>query len=70
MLWKLLYLQIPLFLLLQNSNSNYIEATKAIVEGTSFAIGGGYAMKKSWSLNEDKRNARKFLTRINDLRIK
>jgi len=57
-------------LLLQNSNSNYIEATKAIVEGTSFAIGGGYAMKKSWSLNEDKRNARKFLTRINDLRIK
>lgn len=57
-------------LLLQSGNPNYLETTKAIVEGTTLAIGGGYAMKKSWSLNEDKRNARKFLTRISDLKMK
>ena len=55
-------------ILLQSNDPNSIEIAKAIVEGSSLAIGGGYAMKKSWELNNERRNARKFLSRIDKLK--
>lgn len=54
--------------LLQNASPNYIELAKAMVEGTSLLIGGGYSMNQSWKLNADRRNARKFLSKINNIK--
>lgn len=54
--------------LLQNSEPNYIELAKAMVEGTSLIIGGGYSMGQSWKLNADRRNARKFISKIENLK--
>jgi len=54
--------------LLQNANPNYIELAKAMVEGTSLLIGGGYSMNQSWKLNADRRNARKFISKIENIK--
>jgi hypothetical protein len=54
--------------LLQNTDPNYIELAKAMVEGTSLLIGGGYSMNQSWKLNADRRNARKFLSKIENIK--
>lgn len=55
-------------LLLQNDNPNFLEIAKAMVEGTSLIIGRDYAMNKAWSLNEDRRNARKFISHIENIK--
>lgn len=54
--------------LLQNTDPNYIELAKAMVEGTTLLIGGGYSMNQSWKLNADRRNARKFLSKIENIK--
>jgi hypothetical protein len=55
-------------ILLQNTNPNYIELAKAMIEGTSLLIGGGYSMNQSWKLNANRKNARKFLSRIKEIK--
>ncbi|HQU96318.1 MAG TPA: hypothetical protein PLO39_09230 [Saprospiraceae bacterium] len=49
------------------SNPNNLEATKQIIEGTILTILGVTAINKSWADGREKRHARKFLSKINQI---
>lgn len=44
-----------------------IKLLKEIIQGSIIGITGGSALRKSWGVTEEKRNARKFLTKINQI---
>jgi len=64
---SLISLSLGAVLLINTANPSSIEFLKTLVEGTSLSVFGGYSMKKSWELNKDRRNSRKFLTKIKKL---
>ena len=47
-----------------NPNSTDLETIKQITEGTIFTVGGLVGINHSWKLNNDRRKARKFLTKL------
>jgi hypothetical protein len=49
------------------NNPDNLEATKQMVEGTILAITGLTAINKAWSDGKEKRQARKFVSRINEI---
>lgn len=51
-------------ILYNNPNSTYLETIKQIAEGTMFTVGGVIGINHAWRLNDNRRNARKFLTKL------
>jgi hypothetical protein len=51
-------------ILLNNPNTTNLETIKQITEGTVFTIGGLVGINHAWKLNNDRRKARKFLTKL------
>lgn len=49
------------------NNPDNLEAAKQIVEGTILAIAGVSAINKAWSDGKEKRQARKFVSKINEI---
>lgn len=49
------------------NNPDNLEATKQIVEGTILAIAGLSAINKAWSDGKEKNQARKFISKINEI---
>lgn len=53
--------------LLNDSNSTNLEVAKQIVEGTVLTITGAIGIHKEWKLSENRRCARKFLTKLKEI---
>ncbi|MBA7542659.1 hypothetical protein ES705_34983 [subsurface metagenome] len=51
-------------ILFNNPNSTNLEIVKQIVEGTIFTVGGLVGINQAWKLNDKRRQARKFLTKL------
>lgn len=49
------------------NNPTNVELAKQVIDGTILTIGGGIAIAKAWSHGKNKRRARKFLSRVNQI---
>lgn len=54
-------------ILINDTNADKIEVIKQIVEGTVFTVGGLIGINQAWKLGEDRRSARKFLTKLGEI---
>jgi hypothetical protein len=51
---------------LNNAHTD-LEIVAKIFEGSLLQITGGIALNKAWQINKDRRNARKFLSKVRKL---
>lgn len=54
-------------ILLNDSNRANLEVIKQIAEGTVFTVAGMIGINQAWKLGEDRRSARKFLTKLKNI---
>jgi hypothetical protein len=54
-------------ILINQQDTSALEGAKQIVEGTALTIGGVIAINESWKLGDNRRKARKFLTKVSNI---